>query len=152
MTQRVVINELSHSPASKHKTFCITFLQCCFNVEDVGPTLYKCHTNVLCLLGEDKWRIRWENVTKVGGWKTRNDPEIKISKTENRCSFRLDPPAGITFLPCKMIHFIHVPQASPHQPTHPYVSGGLPADYIVYLATIYKHLSYVWSWSPRCKS
>ena len=45
---------------SKHKTFtqshqtqniCITFVQCWSNVEDVGPTLYKCYTNVLCLLG-----------------------------------------------------------------------------------------------------
>ena len=30
---------------------CITFVQCWTNVEDVGPTLYKCYTNVLCLLG-----------------------------------------------------------------------------------------------------
>ena len=29
----------------------ITFIQCWTNVEDVGPTLYKCYTNVLCLLG-----------------------------------------------------------------------------------------------------
>ena len=27
------------------------FMQCWTNVEDVGPTLYKCYTNVLCLLG-----------------------------------------------------------------------------------------------------
>ena len=27
------------------------FVQCRPNVEDVGPTLYKCYTNVLCLLG-----------------------------------------------------------------------------------------------------
>ena len=30
---------------------CMTFVQCWTNVEDVGPTLYKCYTNVLCLLG-----------------------------------------------------------------------------------------------------
>ena len=29
---------------------CITFEQCRPNVFDVGPTLYKCYTNVLCLL------------------------------------------------------------------------------------------------------
>ena len=29
----------------------VTFLQCWTNIEDVVPTLYKCHTNVLCLLG-----------------------------------------------------------------------------------------------------
>ena len=27
----------------------ITFIQCWVNVEDVGPTLYKCYKNVLCL-------------------------------------------------------------------------------------------------------
>ena len=30
---------------------CITFVQCWTNVEDVGPTLYKCYANVLCLRG-----------------------------------------------------------------------------------------------------
>ena len=29
----------------------MTFVQCWANVEDVGPTLYKCYTNVLFLLG-----------------------------------------------------------------------------------------------------
>ena len=29
----------------------MTFVKCWTNVFDVGPTLYKCHTNVLCLLG-----------------------------------------------------------------------------------------------------
>ena len=33
------------------QTICITFVQCWANVEDVGPTLYKCYTDVLCLLG-----------------------------------------------------------------------------------------------------
>ena len=28
------------------KHFCITFVQCWNNIEDVGPTLYKCYTNV----------------------------------------------------------------------------------------------------------
>ena len=35
---------------SKHKTF-VWLMQCWTNVEDVGPTLHKCHTNVLRLLG-----------------------------------------------------------------------------------------------------
>ena len=30
---------------------CITFVQCRLNVFDVGPTLYKCYTNVLRLPG-----------------------------------------------------------------------------------------------------
>ena len=33
------------------QNICITFLQCRTSVEDVGPTLYKWYTNVLCLLG-----------------------------------------------------------------------------------------------------
>ena len=32
----------------------MTFVQCLTNVEDVAPTLYKCYTNVLCLLGSPK--------------------------------------------------------------------------------------------------
>ena len=29
----------------------ITFIQCWANVEDVGPTLYKCYSDALCLMG-----------------------------------------------------------------------------------------------------
>ena len=32
------------------KNICITFIQRRLNVFDVGPTLYKCYTNILCLL------------------------------------------------------------------------------------------------------
>ena len=32
------------------QNICITFIQCWTNVEDVGPALYKCYTNVLCFL------------------------------------------------------------------------------------------------------
>ena len=33
------------------QTIRITLIQHWTNVEDVGPALYKCYTNVLCLLG-----------------------------------------------------------------------------------------------------
>ena len=33
------------------QNICITFVQRRPNVFDVGPTLYECYTNVLCLLG-----------------------------------------------------------------------------------------------------
>ena len=33
------------------QNICITFVQRWRNVFDVGPTLYKCYTNVMCLLG-----------------------------------------------------------------------------------------------------
>ena len=36
------IIELSHQT----RNICITFVQCWSNVEDVGPTFYKCYTNV----------------------------------------------------------------------------------------------------------
>ena len=40
---------------SKQKTFCKTFVQRRpNNVFDVGPALYKCYTNVLCLLGHEQ--------------------------------------------------------------------------------------------------
>ena len=32
------------------QNICITFVQCCSNVFDIGPTLFKCYINVLCLL------------------------------------------------------------------------------------------------------
>ena len=35
------------------QNICITFIQRRPNVFDVGPTLYKCYTNVLCLLGTE---------------------------------------------------------------------------------------------------
>ena len=33
------------------QNICIIFIQRRLNVFDVGPTLYKCYTNILCLLG-----------------------------------------------------------------------------------------------------
>ena len=33
------------------QNICITFIQCRPKVFDVGPTLYKCYTNVLCVTG-----------------------------------------------------------------------------------------------------
>ena len=40
------------------ETICITFVQRRPNVFDVGPALYKCYTNVLCLLGENRiWHL-----------------------------------------------------------------------------------------------
>ena len=33
------------------QNICITFVRCWTNVKDAVPTLYKCYTNILCLLG-----------------------------------------------------------------------------------------------------
>ena len=45
---------LSYLPPSSQQTqnVFIIFIQCWTNVEDVGPTLYKCYKNVFCLLGQ----------------------------------------------------------------------------------------------------
>ena len=40
------------------QNICITFVQRRPNVFDVGQTLYKCYTNVLCLLGLDRRLIK----------------------------------------------------------------------------------------------
>ena len=43
---------------------CITFIERRPNVFDVCPTLYKCYTNVLCLLGRTSAQRlrRWSNI------------------------------------------------------------------------------------------
>ena len=46
LVQRLVFAGLRS--AQQTQNICITFVQC---VEDVGPALYKCYTNVSCLLG-----------------------------------------------------------------------------------------------------
>ena len=43
----------------------ITFIQCWTNVEDVGPTLYKYYTNVVCLLGEVRIAARLIKLKKI---------------------------------------------------------------------------------------
>ena len=56
------------------------FIQCWTNVEDVGPTLYKCYTNVLCLLGRDLNPMLdqcWSNV--VDGAPTLKQHWINVS-------------------------------------------------------------------------
>ena len=43
--------ECSVGKSQQTQNICITFMQCWSNVEDVEPELYKCYTNVLCVLG-----------------------------------------------------------------------------------------------------
>ena len=45
------------------QNFCITFIQRRSNVFDVGPTLYKCYTNVLCLLGYGRCNLIFTNLS-----------------------------------------------------------------------------------------
>ena len=57
------------------------FMQCWTNVEDVGPTLYKCYTNVLCLLGQDFLSniVHLFNVGSMLGQRRRRRPSIKTA-------------------------------------------------------------------------
>ena len=45
-------NLLKIAYTQQTQNICITFIQRRPNVFAVGPTLYKCYTNVLCLLGK----------------------------------------------------------------------------------------------------
>ena len=40
-------------PAQQEQNICLTFIECWNSVKDVWPALFKCSTNVLCLLGGD---------------------------------------------------------------------------------------------------
>ena len=57
-------------PPQQTQNICITFVQCWTNVEDVGPTLYKWYTNVLCLLRHDRLQVagnaRFTETTNLG--------------------------------------------------------------------------------------
>ena len=48
----------SASESQWTQNICITFVQCWTSVEDAGPTLYKCYTNILCLL-----HCKWANIS-----------------------------------------------------------------------------------------
>ena len=62
------------------QNICITFVQCWTSVEDVGPTLYKCYTNVLCKLGITSGLVDFHETLAFIGSHTRNDPELPPSK------------------------------------------------------------------------
>ena len=45
-----------------NKNIFVTFIQCRTNVEDVGPTLCKCYTNVLC---RRQWHQQKKTVIEI---------------------------------------------------------------------------------------
>ena len=47
---RATVQEIITGLPQQTQNICITFVQRRANVVDVGPTLHKCYTNVLCLL------------------------------------------------------------------------------------------------------
>ena len=58
------LNHDCHNVRPVNTTIFITVVQRWTNVEDVGPTLYKCYTNALCLL-RDVYRISDDNYMVV---------------------------------------------------------------------------------------
>ena len=56
------------------QNICITFIQRRLNVLDVGTTLYKCYTNVLCLLGQHESNIE----TSQSVYVVRFDKQISL--------------------------------------------------------------------------
>ena len=78
----------SPSRPSQQNT-CITFIQRRPNIFDVGPTLYKCYTNVLCLLGS-----RCVTSTKLGfqgrryqrSTRRRAVPELEVNEAQLICT------------------------------------------------------------------
>ena len=59
-----VIMATYHDDIVTQQTKCTTFIQCWANVEDVGPTLYECFTNVLCLLESSETETTIYNTEK----------------------------------------------------------------------------------------
>ena len=60
LTNSLIRPSLSVNMTQQAQNICIIFIQRRPNVFDVGPTLYKCYTDVLCLLGISTWC--WFNV------------------------------------------------------------------------------------------
>ena len=73
------------SPQLK-QNICITFIQRRPNVFDVGPTLYKCYTNVLCLL-EPCQKIWFFHPQTTMSWQICRSDTISAKAATNNCSF-----------------------------------------------------------------
>ena len=59
------------------RKICITFIQRRPNVFDVGPTLYKCYTNVLCFLG-------WEQLSLVRAIHCLSNFSLSVNQANTR--------------------------------------------------------------------
>ena len=64
-------------------------MQCWINVEYVGPTLYKCYTNILCLLGPSSFQTRSQGNEKY---------ELKSGFLVFLEYFKAPPPAPSLFV------------------------------------------------------
>ena len=71
--------------------WCITrqtqpFKQCWTNVEDVEPTLYKCYTNILCLLGYCTWAyLKWGKNCSSSWYYDEKKREFSLTYSGHLC-------------------------------------------------------------------
>ena len=72
------------------QNICIPFIQRRPNVVDVGPTLYKCYTNVLCLLGSNVSDFEFENVQVIESCRAYQYLDYRASWDQNQNSCRLE--------------------------------------------------------------
>ena len=56
------------------------FIQCWTNVEDVGPTLYKCYTNDLCWLGRTSSQTLYISAMLVQCWASVADVDLTLKQ------------------------------------------------------------------------
>ena len=83
------------------QNICITCIQCWANVGDVGPTLYKCYPNVLCLLEWWAPPCTWKNVVeifKIPKKKIGLSVQVKFRIAVHRPPCQLVTPPNVGFL------------------------------------------------------
>ena len=73
--------DVIHNAQSSQQTqnMCITFVQRRPNVFDVGPTLYKCHTNIWCLLVAAFEPFETPEITLT--WDVSDTPMVRLAHT-----------------------------------------------------------------------
>ena len=65
-TNMINIHQKQNVSTQQTQTICTAIIQYWTNVEDVCPALYKCYTNVLCLLGSyTEGNINWQNMLSL---------------------------------------------------------------------------------------
>ena len=74
---------IGHVGAQQKQNICITFEQRGPNVFDACPTLYKCYTNVLCLLGGALSRSHSESTNPDSGPESHpGSPFVEMKRCE----------------------------------------------------------------------
>ena len=64
---------------TKH-SICIRYVQWWTNVEDFGPTLYKCYKDVLCLMGSPVYIVVYRRLFVVQTTEFEGEISIQLSR------------------------------------------------------------------------